>query len=228
MELTKEQILYIEKSLIQNGIKHWDIRVEMLDHVVSDIEKKLTKESSKETFKKQIHNSFVALGWNGSFAKTNQIIQTNISKGYNSKHRKEIGVFLKSFKTLFLFLLGTFIFIFCSSFFKHKNFVIFSYIFFLFPALVFFYESIKLWKKKIGKSYHKGVCLNLFMISFFIFNIFMLAMKSEGKDFALPLDYQKPILFIILPIHILFFYTAYKVYKKSIFKIEKMKKELLS
>jgi hypothetical protein len=36
MELTKQQIQHIENRLIKNGVKYWDIRIEMLDHVVSD------------------------------------------------------------------------------------------------------------------------------------------------------------------------------------------------
>ena len=43
MELTKEQIQYIENRLIKDGVKYWDIRIEMLDHIVSDVEKTLDK-----------------------------------------------------------------------------------------------------------------------------------------------------------------------------------------
>jgi hypothetical protein len=39
MKLTKEQIQYIDNRLKKEGIKYWDIRIEMIDHVVSDLEK---------------------------------------------------------------------------------------------------------------------------------------------------------------------------------------------
>jgi hypothetical protein len=41
MELTKEQVHYIENRLENEGIKYWDIRIEMLDHVVSDVENRM-------------------------------------------------------------------------------------------------------------------------------------------------------------------------------------------
>jgi len=50
MKLTKTQIDYIENQLIKNGVKYWDIRIELLDHVVSDVENSL---ENQEDFKKQ-------------------------------------------------------------------------------------------------------------------------------------------------------------------------------
>jgi hypothetical protein len=39
MKITKEQIKYIDHRLENNGLKYWDIRIEMVDHVVSDLKK---------------------------------------------------------------------------------------------------------------------------------------------------------------------------------------------
>ena len=39
MELSKEQISFIDQYLKNKGVKYWDIRLEMVDHVASKLEK---------------------------------------------------------------------------------------------------------------------------------------------------------------------------------------------
>ncbi len=67
MELSKEQIQYIDHRLENEGVKYWDIRIEMLDHIVSDVEKTLKPENSEYEFKEIVQDSFVALGWKENF-----------------------------------------------------------------------------------------------------------------------------------------------------------------
>lgn len=43
MHLTQEQIQFIEDYLIKNKVKSWDIRLELLDHIASDIQIKMEK-----------------------------------------------------------------------------------------------------------------------------------------------------------------------------------------
>ena len=43
MQLTTKQIQEIDNRLKRNGIVYWDIRIEMLDHVVTDVENRLEK-----------------------------------------------------------------------------------------------------------------------------------------------------------------------------------------
>lgn len=38
MELNKEQIELIDKRLKSGGIKYWDLRLEMIDHIATDLE----------------------------------------------------------------------------------------------------------------------------------------------------------------------------------------------
>ena len=54
MEIAKEQIQYIDDRLENEGIKYWDIRIELLDHVVSDIEKRMKVENSENDFKEMV------------------------------------------------------------------------------------------------------------------------------------------------------------------------------
>jgi hypothetical protein len=43
MQLTKSQLEYIDAVLIKSGVKYWDIRIEMLDHIVFGVEQEMTK-----------------------------------------------------------------------------------------------------------------------------------------------------------------------------------------
>ena len=108
MELTKEQIKYIENRLEKDGVKYWDIRIEMLDHVVSDVEKNLKPENSEYEFKEMIQESFIALGWKENFngGGFDKILASRL-KLYNKNQNKN---FRQYFKDTFLsrhFVLGT-------------------------------------------------------------------------------------------------------------------------
>ncbi len=63
MELTKAQVTEIEEHLKSNGVKYWDIRIEMLDHIATDIEQQMELGSSFEEAKIE---ALQKLGWNGS------------------------------------------------------------------------------------------------------------------------------------------------------------------
>ncbi|AXT57366.1 hypothetical protein D1815_17040 [Aquimarina sp. AD1] len=57
-KLTKEQIKFIEEYLISNKVKYWDIRIELLDHIICEVEQRLQHNISFETAMEQIHKSF--------------------------------------------------------------------------------------------------------------------------------------------------------------------------
>ena len=64
MESTKEQIQYIDEYLKKRGIKYWDLRTEMIDHLVSDIEQNLTSKDFKAEFSLALKRA----KWNGSLS----------------------------------------------------------------------------------------------------------------------------------------------------------------
>ena len=232
MELTKEQIHYIDSRLENEGVKYWDIRIEMLDHVVSDVEKNSKPENSEYEFKEIVQNAFVALGWkenfNGSgFEEVLKENFKNIGRKNRDNYKKEVVSFFKNASLLIIFILLILSYYLLSNFIPHSQFVKVSYILFSIPVLLFFYESIKLWRKKIGKSYNKDLSLSSILFSFGILNIIILSMKTEGGEFALPIEYQKPILFILLPIHLVFSYVGYQTYNKTIVKVVNMRNQLL-
>jgi hypothetical protein len=59
MKLSKDQIRFIEKYLIKNEVKFWDVRLELLDHIVSSVEDKMSTDNL--TFQEallQVHRGF--------------------------------------------------------------------------------------------------------------------------------------------------------------------------
>ena len=112
MELTKEQIKYIDHRLENDGIKYWDIRIEMLDHVVSNIENKLQQESSENDFKEFVQESFVELGWkenfNGGglesvFLQRLKIYSKGANKGVVKEYKEKLSD-IKVISTILIFL----------------------------------------------------------------------------------------------------------------------------
>ncbi|MBJ2173488.1 hypothetical protein JBL43_04525 [Aureibaculum sp. A20] len=45
MELTKQQIAFIDNYLKDKGVKYWDIKLELIDHIVSDVEHEINFEN---------------------------------------------------------------------------------------------------------------------------------------------------------------------------------------
>ncbi|MBC2843836.1 hypothetical protein [Winogradskyella flava] len=96
MKLTKEEIKYIENYLIKNEVKFWDVRLELLDHIVSAIEDKIDNEgiSFNEAlldvhhgFGNRIHNGYT---YDLDFEKALHIDNKGFKK-FTLKAQKEMG-----------------------------------------------------------------------------------------------------------------------------------------
>ena len=118
MELTKEQIKYIDHRLENEGIKYWDIRIELLDHVVSDVEKKLKPENSEYEFEEIVQEAFESLGWKENFNGGGfESVFLRRCKDFNKKSKrsiikdyKEKLTDVKTIAVIFLFFLYLFTF----------------------------------------------------------------------------------------------------------------------
>lgn len=179
MELTKEQIQYIDHRLENEGIKYWDIRIELLDHVVSDIEQKLKTENSEYEFKEMVQESFVSLGWKENFNGGGLDLMyqqrlkayTKIShKGIFSEYKKS----LTNFKTLlFIVTFWLFVFLFQNNKQLLKFTMIICFVAFLI-ALIRFSFKYKIFKSVRLNSalYFAGLPLSLFNLFIYIPKLF--------------------------------------------------------
>jgi hypothetical protein len=232
MEITKEQIKYIDHRLENEGVKYWDIRIEMVDHVVSNVENKLQQENSENDFKEMVQESFIELGWKenfngGGLDDLNKQGWQNVNRYYRKIYHHGFRDFFKNYLNLLLlgvFLLG---FYFLSELLIHKTFLKVSYSIFISPIVLYFYVFFKIWRKKYEKSVHRDYGFTYFILSFLLLSGVMNFIRVN-EDLSFPITYHKPILFFILPLHLILTLVGYRVYKKAISKVEKIRKELLS
>lgn len=76
MKLTKEEIKFIDDYLIKNEVKYWDVRLELLDHVVSAVEDIMKVEGiSFNEALLDVHRSFGNQLIEGSIPKKDLFIQ---------------------------------------------------------------------------------------------------------------------------------------------------------
>lgn len=211
MELTKQQIQDIENRLIKNGVKFWDIRIEMLDHVVSDVEKRM---QLGEQFDDAIQNSFISLGWNGSFQDVIARKQKQFNKFYNSEIKGGFKAFFTNFTALIVYfsLIG-FLYLFLDNDFIVK--IVFTLIIAFFIAVVgfglFHY-------KKVFKSASLLASFTFLSLSLSLLNCFLFFPKIFFNYETLPVEYLVIVLLILYPI----FYVGYRTFFNKYYKINKI------
>lgn len=97
MKLTKEEIQFIDNYLIKNEVKYWDVRLELLDHIVSAVEDKMVNGGiSFNEALLEVHRAFGNQLIKGSIPTdeiwTKGLYQSNIGfKKFTMKKQKEIG-----------------------------------------------------------------------------------------------------------------------------------------
>ena len=219
MELTKEQIQEIDNRLKKNGIKYWDLRIEMLDHVVTDVENSIEKEGALEEV---ITNSFIALGWNGNLKHLNQKGWQNTNDKYRRDYHKGfIGFFKKSINLLILLIFVSILY--ATS--QHLSFKVFKKVIFILvivPVIPFFFLAVKQLFKRYGKSVNLDYGTFYFSFALLIINLplRLIEYASEAN--------QKILLTLCMSIYFIATYSGYQIYKKTITKVENMRKQLLS
>jgi len=224
MELTKEQIKYIDNQIERYGVEYWDVRIELVDHTVSYVENNL---ENQEDFKKVVHEAFVSLGWKGTFSHLNTQGWKKMNTYYRNKQWKRFISFFTNSRNVIVFIITFSFYIYLSQIIELNNFVKVSYCIFMIPAIFFIYESFISWRKKLGKSVNKIYGLNSIIISTLILQIIMMSLNPDAI-FPIPAQFYKPFLIVMIPFHLLISLSGYKVYKIEIKKIEKMRKNLLS
>ena len=223
MELTKEQIQYIDNRLEKEGVKYWDIRIEMLDHVVSDVEKRLERD---EDFKKAVQNSFISLGWNGSFEDLIKNRLIGINKIVRKKYFNQIGLFFTSFKMVLLILFLTSIYYYIFLNFSLQVFKTLTKIILFTPiiygVLLYFFES-----SKKGKSGYLTYSSFYIFFSFLLLNAILQFVKPEGI-ISVTKETQLFVWFVVTCLNTVFSFAGIMVHTKTSKKIKKIELKLKS
>ena len=187
MEFTKEQIKFIDHRLENEGIKYWDIRIEMLDHVVSDVESILKPENSEYDFKEMVQQSFITLGWQeningGGF----EPMLTSRLKIYNKSRNKFFLKYIieKLFSLKFIISIS---FLAITVFYFQENKLILKGMFFTLLGLYIAFILRFAFKYKVMKSSRLSSALFLATFPITIFNI-IIYMPKVFLDYEISLS----------------------------------------
>lgn len=209
MKLTKEDVQFIDNYLKKGGIKYWDVRLEMVDHLVSDIE----NYKGAADFETAFNHSLVNAGWDKNLEAVNTQSWKSTNKIYRKMHFDEILKLLKNPSTLFgfiaFYLLLNRIAIVFSEYIKLVAFTVL-----LVPLLVLLYESVKTWRKKLGKSVNMQYGLFYFSFGLIMTNLPLQLLPKSHLYVWLPL---------IMTVYLLMMVAGYKVYKYAYKKMLKLK-----
>lgn len=218
MELTKEQVKCIDVHLKKMGIKYWDLRLEMIDHIASNME----NDTESDDFEKAFKKSLSKLGWLGRLSHLNTEGWQNVNRKYRKEYHDGFVSFFKSFKNVIILLVSFFVFYIVSETISFKMFIRTSNVLFIIPLVLVFIEFGKSLFKKYGRSVNLDYGVMYMIMSFLILNVFPMFFREASEII------QKIGWFIILPIHYVAFYSGYNLYKKAIIKIEEMRNHLLN
>jgi magnesium-transporting ATPase (P-type) len=201
MELTKEQIKYIDNRLENEGVKFWDIRIEMLDHIVCDVESKLYNQND---FKWLVQNSFEELGWKGSFE--NLIIRKRkiSAKFFRGKISSEFKKIFISFLSLSIYAS---ILIFCYYF---SNEIMFGKAVLLFSLILFCIVTVFSFFK-FKKVFYSSSILDSFIFLGTLLSLMNCALLIP-KEFLDIENLSPQYLSIIVAVLFPLFFVGYKIF----------------
>ena len=129
--------------------------------------------------------------------------------------------FIKKFKNVSILATSLLIFYVVSEMISFKAFKNLSFILFVAPMVFVLKEFVKSAFKKYGRSVNLDYGFTYLIMRFLILNIFPTLFIDQTETV------QKIVWFIILPVHFVAFYSGYHLYKKTIHKVEEMRKQLL-
>lgn len=212
MKLTKEQITFIENRLTKKGVTYWDIRIEMLDHLVLETEKQM---ENGKPFDTAMNYAFKIMHWNGRSLR--EVVRSKLFL-INGKIRKQyfneaLSVFTNP-KKLISFLL----FIFCYVLLAQKvDFNILkkvSLILLLTPTVIGVVLYLFSFVRK-NKSGIMNYATFYIYFSFLMLQGFIHVMKPDGGYFEVSNEVYIIVIQIVVILNTLFTYAGISVFIKN-------------
>lgn len=199
MKLTKEEIKFIDNYLIKNEVKFWDVRIELLDHIVSAVEDKTENEGvSFNEALLEVHrgfgNQFKEFGIEKGKIFEKGLYQSNIGfKKFTRQKQKELGnkyrkitwkqlkMMLGSLKFLLEYI--TFILLFVSIYkFWPKSCFLAGLLVLILPTMYSAYYSIK--DKSTRKSLSFAMATGSAMLVWALYNLSFYILKDNYENVA--------------------------------------------
>jgi len=199
--LTKEQTQFIENYLIEQGVKYWDVRIELIDHIATELE---------ENPKLKLTRTFLIREF-GTTISLDKLIHEK-RKSLNKKYLKlvfnEVKEIFSNIKELIPLLV---VFVLYILGFYELNSSVFKYlvtIIFVTPVLFYYYFFIK-------KTIQKNNSLNLesaasyIIATFLFFQIFLMNITLDEIN-----NWELFYILVLIPFHMLTFYSGTRMYLK--------------
>lgn len=216
MELTKQQVENIDQYLRENGVKYWDIRIDMLDHIVTDIEIRI---ENRETFETAKENSLSAMGWKGNLSGITREQLQNINKKVRTQYFREFWKIFVNLKAILIITISVLALYLLYSNIDYKSSKTMSATIYLTPSVItitYMFFSI-LFKKSAYIQYGTFyMTFPFFMLNFILMLIKDTSWISEEMD--------KWIYLAVAVVNSLFVYAGIKNYlqlQKSVSNIQK-------
>ena len=234
MKLSKDQIKYIDDYLKYHKFKYWDIRFEVLDHIVNTVEDKMEQGITFDDAMIEVHQSFgnsMKMFWNTGveysiFANgdgyKNLILskKNELNKKYRNLVFKEFKNFFKSVRNTVLLLIFIMIDIKLFNILEHKQFLRINLLLFGVALLVSVFYLVKFYIKN-NKSYNIEISQSQLTIFFTMFYLVSLITKSSLQAY---ISYS--ILAGYTLLSFIWFFVGLKVYRKTLSKYTQLYKEL--
>lgn len=212
MKLTKSQILFIENYLIDQGVKYWDVRVELIDHVATKLEENDSLELTRTFLIKEFGTAI-------SLDKIVEVKRKTLLKKFQKLGLIEIkGVFISSKKISLFILLLTFYSI---AFFElsGSNLKWFILSLYAFPLLSLLFFGIRYNLKKQKSIQVESA--KYFMLSLVIAAQTLLQVNQFDK-----IGWFKLFMFIFTILYFLIFYGGVIVFNRTRKEYDSYLKEL--
>ena len=232
MSLTKQQVTYIDDYLKHHKVKYWDIRIELLDHIVTKTEVLMDEGLSFDKALEEVHVGFgnslkmlfntgveFSIFLNGEGYKDFVQVKT---KEINRKYKRLVW---KEFKTVFSSAPAVFVLVCCFVFLYYLATILpestyrqtLVLIFYLVPIVQLLYMSVKQFVKfKFIQSINLNYAMFYAGTGFSFFLNFILWLKPEGNDsFLTNSQFNLGLLVMGIFLMVLSF-SGFRVYKKSL------------
>lgn len=221
MDLTRNQVMSIENRLQHNGLTYWDIRIEVLDHLVTMIEEKMSK---GESYDSAVENTFHTLDYSGNLFDLNRRWLFGINKIVRRQYFNQVKTFFTNpvYLISLLLCLAVYSFIFLKT--SVTVFKVTSGILLMAPIIygVFFHLKVFFQKQKSGFLVYSSFYI---FFSFMVLNIFIQFFKPDGIFVVEPAIEHK-IWFSVIIINGIFSTAGIMIHQKTRKRIKSMELKL--
>ena len=216
MQLTKEQIQKIDLYLKDNGIQYWDIRIEMVDHIVSDME----QNAVSNEFKTELNAALKRIGWYGNLHKTNRDAWVSVSTRYRKRFLRNFPSFFRNIRNLSFLILGLMVGILLLEYTSFKVFKWYCLGIFAFPIVFIAHSYYDIYRYKLGRSVSLNYATFYSAITYMIIPTPFTWIKDATEIT------QVIFLIALLTVHYAAFVSGYKLYTESFVNSKQIKEKL--